>query len=282
MPAVKHPHSYLASHSLEFLDSSALRDFWESTPSHPTHGQLLARSQVETELALHPQLSRQEHKKYARLRNESDEEIMANGYNISEVSTCLGHVFLPVVLGVGHTRTERWRETHARARKLLRACENGMTKESKYSLALGVAAELLFDLGIHSDKVVAIPSLTREDKHSSLDGKKYCWDALVQARGRQLPHGNYRVQVKYRGDQTAHPPKVYHPDIVMIRANPDDAFHVANNAFVDFVRLALPDTPASHEELDRYRGRIQTFQTALREHGPSQLHKVTDHCLVPA
>lgn len=57
MQQVTHLHSYTESPSLEALDPATLRDYWDSIPKTPSYGQLTVRSQVETELAMHPDLT---------------------------------------------------------------------------------------------------------------------------------------------------------------------------------------------------------------------------------
>ena len=262
MQHAKHHHVYPAAPSLEALDATTLIDYLDQIPRNPTYGELTHRSQLETELFTHPDLTRFDHAKYRRLRLESDEALAAHGHVIKDVSTSLGHVFVPIVLGMGRTHEERWKMTYGRAGNLLDACQENFRKNP--DCALGVAAELFFNLGIKSPTVLAVPSLTREDKSYVYDGKKFCWDSHVISRGKLIPAGSYRAQVKL-SDALAS----YHPDIVVVTANPEDEFHVARKKFIDFARLAIPDTVANNRELDKYFGRVRAMQTALRSHGPS-------------
>lgn len=165
--------------------------------------------------------------------------------------------------------------TYSRASALLDSCEHHMKKAP--DLALGIAAELLFNLGMRGPKTIAIPSLTREDRGYSYDGKRFCWDALLISRGKAIPPGSYRVQVKLSDASSS-----YHPDLTVVAANPPDEYHVDTKKFVDFVRLTLPRTPANQRDLDKYHGRLRAFHTTLRDHGPSQQRKISDRCLIEA
>lgn len=278
MPVVTHPHPYLASPPLESLSAPVLRTYHEGVAGATKPTGMHTRLDIETELALSSTLSSAERSRYRSLAWSTDEALgSSEGYDVSRVNASVGRVFLPLVLQQGKDMDTRWRHVYARAKKLLDACEEESGGQ-KHGPAIGIAAELLFNLGMRSRYSVAVPTLAREDHGFRHDGKKYCWDSTVVSTGGNLPKGRYRAQVKLSEDSSV----TYHPDIVIVTANPRDGYHVSSGKFIDFVRLALPGTVASHQELDRYDGRVRTFREALKAHGPSLEAKVTDRCLAEA
>jgi hypothetical protein len=268
MQQVTHLHTYRETPSLEALPASTLKGFLREIPESPTPAQLLERAQIETELALHPDLTREEHLRYQKLRIATDEELGTANLDISRVSHCVGYVFLPIVLRLGDTPEKRNEEMYRRAGALLDVCEDNFRKLPR--LALGVASELLFDLSMR-----AVPSLTREDRGFTFEGEKLCWDALLTQRMKGGKSLRYKVQIKHDN-----PSASYHSDIVVVQANPVDLFRVKKRLFVDFVRLALPGSPSKHAEMDKFEGRVYTFRNALAAHGPSRLKAATARCML--
>jgi hypothetical protein len=275
MQEVLHLHPYRMTPSLEALDAKTLIDYLDATPQNSVYGNVVLRSQIETELLTHPALTKADHGKYKKLRTESDEMLTAHGYMIKDISTSVGQVFAPIVIGFGATPDSRWDMTYRRATRLLNKCENAFRNYPEF--ALGTSGELLFNLGIKGRGTMAVPSLTREDRGFTHNNKKFCWDSLLTSAGNILPAGNYRVQLKFSTST-----EDYHTDIAVVLTNPNDEYHLDGRSFIDFVRLAIPGTRASHKELDRYHGRVRTMQAALRAHGPSRERKVRDRCLVEA
>ncbi|QQS18068.1 hypothetical protein IPL68_05495 [Candidatus Saccharibacteria bacterium] len=274
MVLTRHPHLYQVSPSLEFLDLSTLHRFEEAQNSDESRGSLTRRADIQTEIILHPDVPISEKILYQRLRQETDEALFPKTVlmNLSDTTTALAHVFLPVVLGLGDSVGKRWQEVYRRSHRLFDACENAQTKDAH---AIGAAAEAFVNIGLCRNNVLSIPCLGRENMGFQYEGKLFAMDALVRWRA----HGKtkrYRAQIKFNSSASYD----YHPDIVLLCANPPDAYHVPREQFIDFARGILPNIPSSIKEGVLRMGRIDTLLTTLRKHPPSRIPKVKDRCML--
>lgn len=274
MQQVTHMHPYSKAPPYEAFTVPTLLEYWEDTPSNAAS--LSIRSQLATELALHPTASNEIRDRFHIRRLEIDEEMMSQGYSLGNIHETVGKVFAPLIFGMGKDSIKSAQLTIQRAKKVLNLCEDAYHWHPCETL--GLASEIFFIAAMNTVHTACGPSLNREDTGWRYQGKNVAWDAVVVSAGSgAVPKGLYRAQIKH-GCST----KAYHPDIVVVQANPYDEFRVPEKGFFHFTRMLLPGTAASQRQRHKLEGRVQTLQETLRRHGPSRLRKIADACLLEA
>lgn len=276
MQEVTHIHTYPASPSLEILTPRTLQSYLSQIPTNPSLKELVRRTEIERELAFHPQVSPEEREAFRIRRVASDEQLMAHGIRLQDIHTTVGEVFAPIIFGIGADMQHSTKLMYTRARRVLDKCEDKFHTDKQF--VLGLCSEIFFGLAMNSSDTAVYTSLGREDAGFRYAERRLCWDALVCSTGRStVPEGLYRVQIKHAGDH-----KDYHPDIVVVHVNPHGIGHIPEEHFIDFTRRLLPGTRVSHAERDALEGKIHSLRHKLQAHGPSTLRKVADACLMAA
>lgn len=275
MPTVTHMHAYHVSPSLEALDLATLLSYEEKTKPNGNSSHF---ADLLSEIALHPDLPPGERHKYIQLRRDADEDLYPDGKykNLHDTTAILGHIFLPLALGLEETPKKRLDEVVRRANAMLDACED---RKCQTSQVIGASSELYVNFALWSEGMTSLPCLGRENMGFVYEDKKFACDAMIRWR----QHGatrRYRAQIKHNTSESYD----YHPGIVMLFANPRDEFHIrttrGHTQYVDFVRGVLPGSSVSNSTQNMLAGRNRTLVNALKAHKVSLIPRVRDRCLV--